>query len=91
MSIRTQCFPGIDPFSIPFLSFSLLLFWNPFLALIFFPSSFPVGFFSPSYESPFCSTVATQSGSAVWAEALGKRSDRRRKKKGGGVQDQVAD
>lgn len=46
-------------------------------------SSSPVGFFSPSCESPFCSTVATQSGSAVWAEALGKRSVRRRGERGG--------
>lgn len=56
----------------------------PFLALIFFLSCFPVGifFFSPPCESPFCSTVATQNGSAVWAEALGKRSVRWRGKKG---------
>lgn len=44
-----------------------------------------MGFLSPPppCASPFCSTVATQSGSAVWAEALGKRSVRQRKKKEG--------
>ena len=43
-------------------------------------------FFSPACESPFCSTVATQKGSAVWAEALGETlcQTERKKKKGWG-------
>lgn len=73
-------FPFSSPQPLHFSYFKI-----PFLALIFFLSSFPVRFFSPSCESPFCSTVATQSGSAVWAEALGKRSVRRREKGGGGI------
>lgn len=44
-------------------------------------------FFSPACESPFCSTVATQNGSAVWAETLGERlcqTERNKKRVGGG-------
>lgn len=74
ISLSQSPFPACSHFSS-----SSPFFKSPFLALIFFLSCFPVGFFSPFSEGPFCSTVATQSGSAVWAEALGKRSVRQKR------------
>lgn len=91
-SIRTQkrlqmlcCYwsshlPNQFPVSPSPLCSPLSYFKIPFLALIFFLATLLHGFSLPC-KSLFCSTVATQSGSAVWAQPLGKCSVRQRERR----------